>query len=125
MRALASVIRSAALIFFAAAMLLNPAMGETVSARDDRGRVVTLLAPATRIVSLAPHTTELLFEAGAGDKVIGVSLFSDYPEAAKKIPSIGDAAHADLERIVALQPDLVVAWKTGNHAKDLEALERL
>jgi iron complex transport system substrate-binding protein len=96
-----------------------------VSAVDDRGRAVSLARPAARIVSLAPHATELLFEAGAGEKLVGVSLFSDYPETAKQIARIGDASSVDLERVAALKPDLVVAWKSGNHESDIAKLARM
>jgi iron complex transport system substrate-binding protein len=82
----------------------------TVSARDDAGNVVTLARSAQRIVSLAPHATELLFAAGAGARVVGVVAPGDWPPAARSIPSVGDAGALDLERIVALAPDLVVAW---------------
>jgi iron complex transport system substrate-binding protein len=85
-----------------------------VSALDDTGRTVTLDKPAQRIISLAPHATELLFEAGAGKLLVGVSEYSDYPEQAKKIASIGNIFALDLERMLALKPDLVVVWGTGN-----------
>jgi iron complex transport system substrate-binding protein len=81
-----------------------------VQATDDAGSTVTLAAPATRIVSLAPHVTELLFAAGAGPRVVGVLDTSNWPEEAKAIPRVGDARSLDLERIVALKPDLVVTW---------------
>jgi iron complex transport system substrate-binding protein len=81
-----------------------------VSATDDAGRGVTLPRPAQRIVSLAPHATEMLFAAGAGGAVVGVVAHSDWPTAARALPRVGDAAALDLERIVALTPDLIVAW---------------
>lgn len=96
-----------------------------ISAIDDRGARITLPAPARRIVSLAPSITELIFAAGAGEQLIGVPRFSDYPVAAKAIPQIGDASRIDLERVLSLRPDLIVAWKTGNHAADFERLEGL
>ncbi len=89
---------------------------------DDAGRRLTLAEPARRIVSLAPHLTELLFAAGAGDRVVGVSAWSDFPEAAKRLPRIGDSNLLDLERIVALKPDLVVAWGNGSSAQQLARL---
>jgi len=92
---------------------------------DDAGRPVSVAAPARRIVSLAPHATEILFAAGAGAYVVGVSAFSDFPAAAKKIPRIGGAQGLDLEAIATLRPDLVVAWRSGNPAWSLAALERL
>ena len=86
------------------------AAAAAVSARDDGGTQVTLEAPAQRIVSLAPHVTELLFAAGAGPAVVGVVAWSDFPSAVNAIPRVGDAIGLDLERIVALKPDLVVTW---------------
>lgn len=81
-----------------------------VEATDDSGQRVALPAPARRIVSLAPHATEILFAAGAGQVVVGVSAWSDFPPEANAIPKVGDAIGLDLERIVALAPDLVVTW---------------
>ncbi len=92
---------------------------------DDRGTRVTLSAPARTIIALAPSITELVFAAGAGGKLTGVPRFSDFPAAARSIAQIGDASRIDLERVLSLKPDLVVAWKTGNHAADFERLEQL
>ncbi len=96
---------AAAVTLFAA-----PLADAAISVRDDNGTVVTLAAPAARIVSLAPHATELLFAAGAGSRVVGVIASSDWPPAAKRIPIVGDARSLDLERIFALSPDLAVTW---------------
>lgn len=82
-------------------------------------------APAHRIVSLAPHLTELVFSAGAGDRLVGVVEHSDWPPAARALPRIGDAFRLDFERIVALRPDLVLAWDTGTPARVIERLEEL
>ncbi len=92
---------------------------------DDRGRSVRLNHSARRIISLSPNITELVFAAGAGDKLVGVSSYSDYPDVAKFIPSIGDSSSLDLERIVALKPDLVISWGSGNKVSDIDKLERL
>ena len=89
------------------------------------GASTSLAAPARRIVSLAPHLTELLFAAGAGDRVVGASAWSDYPPAARAIPRIGDSHAFDIERIVALRPDLVVAWDAGNAPRHLARFRRL
>lgn len=70
-------------------------------------------ASAPRIVSLAPHITELLFAAGAGERLVGVSAYSDYPPAARELPRIGDAFRLDYERVLALHPDVAVAWASG------------
>ncbi len=85
-----------------------------VSVIDDSKRIVRLDKPAKRIISLAPHVTELVFAAGAGNSLVGVSEYSDYPEEAKRIPSIGSIFALDLERILALKPDLVIIWGSGN-----------
>jgi len=92
---------------------------------DDTGATISLPSAARRIVSLAPHATELLFAAGAGDLVVGVSSGSDFPEQAQRIASIGGSTQVDLERIVSLQPDLVVAWKSGNPARQIARLRAL
>ncbi len=114
--------RLAALLLFA--LLAAPAFA-IVSVRDDGGTTITLPRPAQRIVSLAPHLTELLFAAGAGERVVGVGAFADYPDAAKKLPQVGDSALLDLERIVALQPDLLVVWRDGNSPQQLSRLATL
>jgi iron complex transport system substrate-binding protein len=78
-----------------------------------------------RIVSVAPNLTELLFAAGAADQVVGVSAYSDYPEAARALPQVGDAFRLDYERIVALAPTLAVVWESGTPAGVVERLEGL
>lgn len=88
--------------------------GPAVAVRDDDGREIRLQAPAQRIVSLAPYLTELLFAAGAGNQIVGTSAHSDFPPAAKGIPRVGDASGFNLERLLYLAPDLVVAWQSGN-----------
>ena len=69
--------------------------------------------PAFRIVTLSPHLTELVFDAGAGDRLVGVVEYSDYPPAALDIPRIGDAFRFDRERLADARPDLVLAWEGG------------
>jgi iron complex transport system substrate-binding protein len=81
--------------------------------RDGAGHALLLVNPAQRIVTLSPHATELVFAAGAGSKLVGVAEYSDYPEAAKKIPRVAAAGTVDIERIVALKPDLIVSWSSG------------
>lgn len=113
-----------ALRFLLAALLvLGGNAAAEISAVDDAGRTVTLKGPARRIVSLAPHLTELLFAAGA--PVVGTVEYSDFPEAARRVPRIGDSAQLDLERIVALRPDLIVVWQHGNAQRQLNALLQL
>jgi iron complex transport system substrate-binding protein len=89
---------------------------------DDYGNEVRLVAPAARIVSLSPHLTELLYAAGAGGRIVGALEFSDYPAEARALPRVGSDAGIDLEAVMALQPDLVVAWP---NAGSLRAVNRL
>ena len=96
-----------------------------VSVRDDDGNVITLQKPALRIVAMAPHVTELLFAAGGGDKIVGAVSYSDFPEAAKKIPRIGSNRQIDMERVIALKPDLIVAWMHGSSERQIETLRQL
>src|SRR5215510_11870476 len=84
------------------------ALAAPVEAIDATGARVALAAPARRIVSLAPHATELLFAAGAGDRVVGVLSPADWPPEASRVPRVGDARALDLERVLALAPDLAV-----------------
>jgi iron complex transport system substrate-binding protein len=74
---------------------------------------------------MSPHVTELLFAAGGGERIVGAMNYSDYPEAAKKIPLVGSNAQIDIERVIALKPDLLVVWQSGNTARQLEQLSRL
>jgi iron complex transport system substrate-binding protein len=106
-------------------MLSHGAGWAQLHVTDDAGRALSLPAPARRIVSLAPHVTELLFAVGAGTAVVGVSDFSDYPEAARAIPRVGGGGGLDLEAILALQPDLVIAWRSGNSPGPVLRLQQL
>ena len=92
---------------------------------DDDGIQHTFNQPVQRIVSLMPHATELLFEVGAGDKVVGAVQYSDYPEAAKNIPRVGGYSALNIEAIVALQPDILIAWPEGNRNRELDRLKAL
>jgi len=92
---------------------------------DDTGATLRLKAPAQRIVSLAPHVTETLFAAGAGGKLVGAVVYSDYPAAARNIPRIGGFSKLDLEAIAALKPDLAIGWASGNSPAHIEKLRAL
>ncbi len=102
-------------------LLSNKAIAE-IRLADDSGRTVTLAQPAKRIITLAPHIVELLYAAGAGDRIVGAVEYSYFPEAAKSIPRIGDSAQLDLERIVAMKPDLIIVWQHGNAQRQLDRL---
>ncbi|MRV76781.1 ABC transporter substrate-binding protein [Duganella sp. FT92W] len=96
-----------------------------ITVQDDDGRPVTLQKPAQRVVSMAPHVTEMLFAAGGGDKIVGVVSYSDYPEAAKKIQNIGDNRNVDMERVASLKPDLIVIWMHGASERQIDTLRQL
>ena len=96
-----------------------------VSVVDDTGAAVRLERPAQRIVTLAPHLAETVFAAGAGDKLAGAVEYSDYPVAAGKVPKVGGYSRLDLEAIVALKPDLIIAWQTGNAPANIDKLRGL
>ena len=97
----------------------------TIKASDDLGRTVTLAAPARRIVSLVPATTELLFAIGAGDAVVGRTNWCDYPDAALAVPSVGDGVGPNLELVVGRRPDLVLLYASANRESVAEHLGRL
>ncbi len=108
-----------------AAMAWLPAFASPISIADDTGKVVTLTRPAERIVTLAPSLTELAFAAGAGGKLVAVSAYSDFPAAAQALPQVADAAGVSLEGLLAIKPDLVIAWESGNRAADIERVAAL
>jgi iron complex transport system substrate-binding protein len=80
---------------------------------------------AERVVTVAPNLTELVCAVGACDKLVGVDQRSDYPESVKKVAKVGDAFSLNLEAILALKPDLVIAWETGTDAQRMRRLEKL
>jgi iron complex transport system substrate-binding protein len=127
LRAAACALALAALAASASAAAAAPGASSAVPLRlgDDEGHTLLLPRGARRIVSVAPHLTELLFAAGLGERVVGVDAWSDYPAAARGLPRIGDSAQLDLERIVALQPDLVLVWAGGTSARQLQRLQAL
>jgi iron complex transport system substrate-binding protein len=112
-------------LLWLAGVLCLPTVVPALTLQDDDHHVIELSGPARRIVSLAPGATAMLFEAGAGDRVVGTSAYSNEPEAAKKIERISDAQSVDLERVLALHPDVVVAWSTGNSPLQIARLQRL
>ncbi|MNM82967.1 Vitamin B12-binding protein precursor [compost metagenome] len=116
--------KSTAALALLAALLTSTAHA-AVSVIDDAGNTVTLAQPARRIVSLAPHVTELLYAAGGGDRIVGTVSYSDYPPQARDLPRVGDNKALDLERIAALKPDLIVVWRHGNAQKQTDRLRAL
>jgi iron complex transport system substrate-binding protein len=115
------MIRAVALALLAAAAVDARAL----QAGDDRDVTVSLARPAQRVVALAPHLAEIAFAAGAGAKLVGVSSFSRHPTEAGRLPVVANAGRVDIERVIALRPDLVLAWRSGNSPLQIGRLERL
>lgn len=92
---------------------------------DDAGREVWLAGPAHRVVSLAPSITELLFALGAGDQVVGRTVYDKYPPAALQVPAVGDGLNPSVEAIVARHPDLVLLYRSAHTDAAAQQLERL
>jgi len=115
---------SSLLQLVAAALVCQPACAGIV-VTDVSGITIKLVAPARRIVSLAPHITELLFAAGAGDRVVGNVDYGNYPPAARTLSGVGGSSQLDLEAIVALKPDLVMGWESGNSPASISRLRSM
>lgn len=77
-----------------------------------------------RVIALAPHIVESLYAIGAGDQIIGTTAHADYPKAAEDILRVGNYARLQIEKIIQLNPDVIIAWKTGNPSDDLARLEK-
>ncbi len=91
--------------------------------RDAMGEAVTLSAPPARVVSLSPAATEMLFAVGAGDRVVGVTSYCDYPPEATKLPQVGSYTGLSVEKVISLRPDVVIGMR-GNAPEALKALRR-
>ena len=113
------------IILVLALTLFSSQNQSAVTVTDDMDNAITADNPVRRIVSLAPHTTELLFAAGAGNSVVGAVRYSNYPKAAQKITRVGDTNNLDLEKIISLEPDLVIAWQSGNGGSIIKNLQDL
>jgi len=111
-------------------LFVMPASAESsktdfITVVDDAGRSIELAQPARRVISLSPHITELIYAAGGDKKIIAAVDFSNYPQQAKALPRVGSGYQLDVEGIVALKPDLIIAWRSGNSRGQLEQLENL
>ena len=106
-------------------LLCGAAQAVALTVTDDAGIQVTFNAPPQRIISLAPNLTELAYAAGLGSRLVAVSAYSDHPLAANQLPQVGDAFRIDWERLLALKPDMVLAWGSAMSATDRTAFEKL
>ena len=114
-----------AAVLLAASLAMSVARAEPEASRvvDDAGHAFVFARPPQRVVTLAPSLTELVFAAGAGAALVGTSALSDFPPAARTIPRVGDAGRLDVERVIALRPDVVLIWQRGGTSRELEQLE--
>ena len=112
-------------LLFTAALAASLHAHAAISVKDDSGNTVTVQQPARRVISLSPHSTELVFAAGGGDRVVGVVSYSDFPEEAKKIQQVGSNRELDLERIIALKPDLIIVWRHGSSERQIDVVKKL
>ena len=113
-----------AVVVAAALFALSATATDAASVIDDSGVTVVLPEPAGRIVTLSPHATDLVVAAGAGDRLVAVAAFSELPSRWDHLPRIGGAGAIDRERLLAWEPDLVVAWPSGNRPADIAWLRR-
>ena len=106
-------------------LLVSQTAFAAITVQDDRGHPLTLKQTPQRIISLAPHVTELLYAVGASAQLVGADAGSDNPTAAKQLPRIGDYSRVNFERVAALKPDLVIGWRSGNRAADIYRLRQM
>ena len=112
-------------ILTALACLFTLSAQAAITVVDDSGNKVSLQKPALRVIAMAPHVTELLFAAGGAERIIATVSYSDYPEAAKRLPQVGSNRQIDMERVVALKPDLIVVWMHGSSERQIDQIRAL
>jgi iron complex transport system substrate-binding protein len=113
------------LVLWLCLLLAIPAQAVALRVVDDAGQTLEFSRPPQRIISLTPHLTELLFAVGAGAQLVGTDSASDYPDAARALPRVGDYSRINFERILALKPDLILVWVGGNRAADIHGLKKM
>lgn len=104
-------------------LIISPVSGWSVV--DQTGEKIDLPTVPKRVLALAPSLTEMIFSLQAEDKLIGATSYSNFPEAAKKLPRVGSYVQLDLEKIIALKPDLCIAIKDGNPLRTVDAIKAL
>ncbi len=113
---------AAVLLFYGTAFAEDDSL---VSVTDHEGRTVKVPAAPSRVISLAPSITEIVFALDQSHKLVGATRFSNYPDDATRLPRVGSYVQLDIEKIVALEPDLCIAIKDGNPVRTVRRLERL
>ncbi len=112
-----------ATLFLFALVTANTVHAQKRCAVDDSKSIICLKNKPERIISLAPGSTELLYAAGAGSQIIAVDLYSDYPPATKKLPKVGGYPNVNIETLISMKPDLIIAWTGGNSPKLVKQIE--
>ena len=97
----------------------------TTTVTDLLGRQIEVATSPARVIALAPNITEIVFALGQGQRLVGVTQFSDFPPQATNLPKVGSYVHLDLEKIVALRPELCIAIKDGNPKVVIDRLDAL
>ncbi|MFZ5775839.1 MAG: ABC transporter substrate-binding protein [Thermodesulfobacteriota bacterium] len=100
-----------------------PNLGGAATVTDQAGRTVTIPHTPKRIIALAPSLVEIVYDLGEGSRLVGATQFSDFPAEAQRLPRVGSYVRLDLERIVALSPDLCLGIKEGNPKHQVEKIE--
>jgi iron complex transport system substrate-binding protein len=116
---------AAALLLTAMAVSASAGEGFPLAVRDDRGATIRLAAPPRRVVSLAPSLTEIVFLLGRQELLAGVTRYCNFPPPAASLPKVGGVTDPDVERVVALAPDLVLCTMDGNPREKVHALEEM
>lgn len=125
MTTLVNAVRTSLMLTVRVLTVLTVLISTSALAANTDKTTAELTKPPLRIVALAPHLVEMLFKIGAGKHIVGTVDYADYPEAAKAIERVGGNYGIQVEKILALKPDLVFVWQSGNKAEDIEQLERL
>jgi iron complex transport system substrate-binding protein len=112
-------------LLLAVLIVLCPVVGYADVFTDKLGRTISIPSHPVRIVSLAPNITETLFALGLNEEIVGVTMFSDYPHAARTKPKVGSYVSLSLEKIVSLDPDLIIGTADGNKKEVVYQLERV
>ena len=106
-------------------LLLSASVLAEIHVEDDLSRDLKLQSPAQRIISLAPHLTEVVYALGGGDQMIATVAWSDFPEEAKSLPIIGSNNKINYEALLSFNPDLVLVWRSGNGESIIQRLDSL
>lgn len=113
------------LLYLLVFLTISTSATAQIEVMDDSGQTIVLKQSAKKVISLSPGITELIYAAGGEHLIKGVVSYSDFPPQAKKLPQVGSYNSLDIEKILVMQPDLVVAWKSGNPIHQVEQLKKL